>query len=84
MEHIGSTAIPNMPAKPLTDLMASIQSFELTNKIVETLSIHDWHYVSPELDKKLWRRFFVKVKNDKTSSAFTSNARGRRTLGKTT
>ncbi|MGA4719797.1 GrpB family protein [Fictibacillus nanhaiensis] len=65
VEHIGSTSIPNMPAKPIIDLMASIPSMKSINKIVKTLNSHDWHYVPPELDKQPWRRFFVKVKNDK-------------------
>ncbi|MCZ8538150.1 GrpB family protein [Paenisporosarcina quisquiliarum] len=65
VEHIGSTAIPNLPAKPIIDLMASIPSLELIHEIVENLSLHEWHYVPPELDKQPWRRFFVKVKNDK-------------------
>lgn len=65
IEHIGSTAIPNLPAKPIIDLMASIPTLELIDNIVESLSSHDWHYVPPELDKQSWRRFFVKVKNDK-------------------
>ncbi|WP_404450160.1 GrpB family protein [Sutcliffiella horikoshii] len=65
VEHVGSTSIPNLPAKPIIDLMASIPSFNLINEIEETLISHDWHYVPPELDKQPWRRFFVKVKNDK-------------------
>ena len=65
VEHIGSTAIPNLPAKPIIDLMASIPSFELIDEIVENLTLHDWHYIPPVLDKQPWRRFFVKVKNDK-------------------
>lgn len=65
VEHIGSTSIPNLPAKPIIDLMAAVPSLEFINKIVNTLNSHDWHYVPPELDKQPWRRFFVKVKNDK-------------------
>lgn len=65
VEHIGSTAIPNLPAKPIIDLMASISSFEDINEIVSTLSSNNWHYVPPELDKQHWRRFFVKVEDDK-------------------
>ena len=65
VEHIGSTAIPNLPAKPIIDLMASIPSLDPIDEIVEKLSLHEWHYVPPELDKQFWRRFFVKVKNNK-------------------
>ena len=65
VEHIGSTSIANLPAKPIIDLMASFPSLESIHEIVKTLSVHDWHYVPPELDKQPWRKFFVKVKNDK-------------------
>ncbi|MGX1263811.1 GrpB-like predicted nucleotidyltransferase (UPF0157 family) [Rossellomorea marisflavi] len=65
VEHIGSTAIPDLPAKPIIDLMASIASFEQITGVVDNLSLYDWHYVPPELDKQHWRRFFVKVENDK-------------------
>ncbi|MQR94366.1 GrpB family protein [Fictibacillus phosphorivorans] len=65
VEHIGSTSIPNLPAKPIIDLIASIPSFRQINTIEEALHAHDWHYVPPELDKQPWRRFIVKVKNDK-------------------
>lgn len=65
IEHIGSTSIPDLPAKPIIDLMASIPSLERIQEIAETLSLNDWHYVPPELDQQPWRRFFVKVRNDK-------------------
>ncbi|OIU71718.1 GrpB family protein [Rossellomorea aquimaris] len=68
VEHIGSTAIPHLPAKPIIDLMASVPSFDQINPIAESLSLHQWHYVPPELDKQPWRRFFVKVENDKRTA----------------
>ncbi|OAT81949.1 hypothetical protein A6P54_10595 [Bacillus sp. MKU004] len=68
VEHIGSTAIPHLPAKPIIDLMASVSSFEEVDQIAERLSLHQWHYVPPELDKQSWRRFFVKVENDKRTA----------------
>ncbi|MCZ8538646.1 GrpB family protein [Paenisporosarcina quisquiliarum] len=73
IEHIGSTAIPNLSAKPIIDLMASIPSLEQINKIAEHLLLNDWHYVPPELDKQHWRRFFVKVKNDKFRNKLRTN-----------
>ncbi|WP_416145532.1 GrpB family protein [Planococcus koreensis] len=63
--HIGSTSVPNLPAKPIIDLMANVDSFERVTDISVLLSSYDWHYVPPHLDNKDWRRFFVKVKNDK-------------------
>lgn len=63
--HIGSTSILNLPAKPIIDLMADVDSFEQITDISALLSNYDWHYVPPDLDNIDWRRFFVKVKNDK-------------------
>ncbi|QGQ95021.1 GrpB family protein [Paenibacillus psychroresistens] len=65
VEHIGSTSIPNLPAKPIIDLMACIPSLNEIDEIITKLASKDWHYVPPELDKLSWRRFFIKVKNDK-------------------
>lgn len=65
VEHIGSTSISNLSAKPIIDLMAEIESFEKIAMISEKLSGNDWHYVDPDLDNRPWRRFFVKVKDNK-------------------
>jgi GrpB-like predicted nucleotidyltransferase (UPF0157 family) len=65
VEHIGSTSITGLPAKPIIDVMAEIYTFEKIEEIAALLTSSDWHYVPPELDNRPWRRFFVKVKNDK-------------------
>ncbi|MGY5344046.1 GrpB family protein [Paenibacillus glucanolyticus] len=65
IEHIGSTSIPGMPAKPIIDVMAKIQSFEEIDCIAEMLEVHRWSYVPPELDGRTYRRFFVRVRNDR-------------------
>jgi GrpB-like predicted nucleotidyltransferase (UPF0157 family) len=65
VEHMGSTSIPGLPAKPIIDLMAEIQSFERLDEISALLHNYEWHYVPYELDNNPWRRFFVKVRDDK-------------------
>ncbi|SDT10521.1 GrpB domain, predicted nucleotidyltransferase, UPF0157 family [Paenibacillaceae bacterium GAS479] len=65
IEHIGSTSIPNLPAKPIIDMMAKINSFGDLAKIIERLEVENWNYVQKELDGREWRRFFVKVKDNK-------------------
>lgn len=65
VEHIGSTSIPGLPAKPILDLMARIPSYDELESVIAKLGEHDWHYVPPELDGVPSRRFFVKVKQDK-------------------
>lgn len=65
IEHIGSTAIPYLPAKPIIDIMASIPSYQKLSEIIHVLAKDNWHYVPPELDGRNYRRFFVKVKDNK-------------------
>ncbi|MDQ0208813.1 GrpB family protein [Alkalicoccobacillus murimartini] len=65
VEHIGSTSIPSLPAKPIIDIMAKVKSFDKIEEIIATLSKHDWNYVPPNLDQREWRKYFVKVHNNK-------------------
>ena len=65
IEHVGSTAIPGIVAKPVIDLMAQVAD---THKVVDhaggTLDAMNWRHVPPELDGRPWRRFFAKVSQD--------------------
>jgi len=38
IEHIGSTAVPGMPAKPIIDLLAGVESMSLAKSIAERVS----------------------------------------------
>lgn len=64
-EHIGSTSIPGLSAKPIIDLMGEVRSWEDMEKIAEQLNPVGWNYVPPELDGRKYRRFWVKVKDGK-------------------
>lgn len=61
VEHVGSTAVPGLAAKPVIDLMASVGDL---NAVVAQaggeLAADGWCHVPPELDQRPWRRFFVK------------------------
>ncbi len=57
VEHIGSTAVPGLAAKPIVDVMASVADLGLDHG---PLVADGWCSVPPELDGRPWRRFFVK------------------------
>jgi GrpB-like predicted nucleotidyltransferase (UPF0157 family) len=62
VEHVGSTAVPGLAAKPIIDLMASVRDPDaVVDQAVDLLAADGWCYVPPELDSGgSWRRFFVK------------------------
>jgi GrpB-like predicted nucleotidyltransferase (UPF0157 family) len=62
VEHVGSTAVPGLAAKPIIDLMASVRDLdEVVDQAGERLTADGWCFVPPELDSGgSWRRFFVK------------------------
>lgn len=61
VEHVGSTAVPGLAAKPVIDLMASVRDPGLVvREAAERLAADGWHFVPPELDQRSWRRFFIK------------------------
>ncbi|MEO3752373.1 GrpB family protein [Streptomyces sp. B6B3] len=61
VEHVGSTAVPGLVAKPILDLMASVHDPEaVVERALRRLVEDGWCHVPPELDGRPWRRFFVK------------------------
>ena len=61
VEHVGSTSVPGLAAKPIIDLMASARDLDaVVDQAGERLGAAGWHYVPPDLDRRPWRRFFVK------------------------
>ncbi|QMV44680.1 putative metal-dependent hydrolase [Cohnella cholangitidis] len=64
-EHIGSTAIPGLPAKPIIDIMAQATTFDRLHEISEALSSEGWNNVPPELDLRPYRRFWVKTDKER-------------------
>ena len=38
IEHVGSTAIPGMPAKPVIDIMAAVESLEASRPAISALT----------------------------------------------
>jgi len=61
VEHVGSTAVPGLAAKPVLDLQAAVADLGCAPAIAEALTGSGWHLVPPELDVRPWRRFLVQV-----------------------
>lgn len=59
VEHVGSTAVPGLPAKPVIDLMAPVRSLTDAEAADGVLAEAGWHLVPPELDRRPWRRMHV-------------------------
>ncbi len=63
-EHVGSTAVPGLPAKPVLDLQAAVVDLGCAPAVAEALAGSGWHLVPPELDARPWRRFLVQALRD--------------------
>ena len=61
IEHIGSTAVPGLAAKPIIDIMIGIESLEMANpEFIAALAHLGYEYV-PEYEKEIPdRRYFRK------------------------
>ena len=54
IEHVGSTAVPGMPAKPVVDIMAGVESLEASRDAVGVLREHAYHYAPYRSDVMHW------------------------------
>ncbi len=67
VEHVGSTAVPGLAAKPIVDLQAAVADLADAG-IVQTLHADGWVPVPPELDRRPWRRLHVLPQGDRRAA----------------
>jgi GrpB-like predicted nucleotidyltransferase (UPF0157 family) len=62
IEHVGSTAVPGLAAKPVIDIMVGVKSLDDSAILVERLEGIRYEYV-PEFERVLpFRRYFRKMR----------------------
>jgi GrpB-like predicted nucleotidyltransferase (UPF0157 family) len=65
IEHVGSTSVPGLAAKPVIDLMAQVGDLDaVVGQTATPLGELGWRYVPPEFDGRPFRRFFARVSPD--------------------
>lgn len=64
VQHVGSTSVPGLPAKPVLDLQAAVLDLDCADAVAEALAGQGWHLVPRELDARPWRRFLVQAVHD--------------------
>ena len=60
IEHIGSTAVPGLPAKPIIDILAGVDSLSTADRLVPMIKSIGYEYVSIFETDLPERRYFVK------------------------
>lgn len=60
VEHVGSTAVPGLGAKPVIDIMAGVRSLDEAVHCIGPLEALDYEYVPEFEDEMPYRRYFRK------------------------
>jgi GrpB-like predicted nucleotidyltransferase (UPF0157 family) len=63
IEHMGSTAIKGLAAKPIIDILIGLENFETAEQIIPKITKLGYKYISKYEDLMPYRRFFTKEKN---------------------
>lgn len=64
IEHIGSTAVPGLIAKPIIDIMIGLKDFTQADALVRHVQSLNYEYVSQFEDEMPYRRYFRKENSD--------------------
>ena len=54
VEHVGSTAVPGLCAKPTIDIMAAVESLEASRDAIQALVAHDYCYFPYRASQMHW------------------------------
>ncbi len=54
IEHVGSTAVPGLPAKPVIDLMAGVDTLEASRSALRPLEDFGYHYAPYRAELMHW------------------------------
>ncbi len=68
VEHVGSTAVAGLAAKPVVDVQAAVADLDCAGAVAHVLAPLGWHAVPAELDARPWRRFLVQVVDDRRAA----------------
>jgi GrpB-like predicted nucleotidyltransferase (UPF0157 family) len=60
IEHIGSTAVKGLGAKPVIDIMIGLSDFTIANKFIKQITDLNYEYITKFEDVMPYRRFFIK------------------------
>ncbi len=63
IEHIGSTSIEGLGAKPVIDILIGLYDFSLANEQVKKIINIGYQYLPQYEDTMPYRRFFIKEEN---------------------
>jgi GrpB-like predicted nucleotidyltransferase (UPF0157 family) len=63
VEHIGSTAVNGLAAKPIVDIMIGLPDFSSADKLVPRIEALGYEYIKKYEDEMPFRRYFVKNRN---------------------
>lgn len=63
IEHIGSTAVEGLCAKPTIDMMIGLKQFEMADRLIDSLEALGYEYMDRYNDVMPHRRFFQKSKD---------------------
>ena len=61
IEHVGSTSVPGLMAKPVIDIMVGVKSLELSKPCIQLLEKHNYKYFPYKTDVMHW---FCKPSNE--------------------